>query len=1120
MPTKLQLNDQQKTAAYIGRMAGIRGAGAAETSNYSALEELLAAVGGGLKPPVEVIAQLKGGDAGMPDFGLITADQKKRNKGKARWENADRGVVEVKKPSDDIGGLLASAQVKKYAEKYGVVLATNYWSFALAEWRGGKVKEVARCALASSFNAFAAASAQKIAKERGSALCEFLRRALSHRAPIRAAQDIATVLASFARESLALLEGADAGVLRPLRDALERALSMKFEGAEGEKFFVSTLAQTIFYGVFSAWLVTPDGKTFDWRAMAHYVRAPVMRDLVAEITNPARLGRLGMGKLLDGAADALGRVENKGELFDTSDAGKTVQYFYEPFLADFDPGLRKQLGVWYTPPEIVRYMVERADRVLRGELKRKDGLADDNVYVLDPCGGTGAFVAEVLRRIHKTCKQRGDGAMAAKAVKSAAMKRIFGFEILSASYVVAHWQIAALLESLGAPLADDERAAIYLTNSLTDWESKEQPPLNLPGLQQERDAANKIKQKKPILVILGNPPYNAFAGTSPEEEGGLVAPYKKGLIAEWGIKKFNLDDLYVRFFRMAENRIAKTGQGLVSFISNYSYTEEPSFVVMRENLLRNFDKIWVENMHGNRNRTERAPDGRSSDTIFAMRGYSPGIRQGVVIALLAKIGKAKITGNAKTNAKVLYRDDIDAAKADARRAQLLASLDVVNAAKFDALYQRAKPAPWNKMSFRPVEVGGHYLNWHRLSDFWYNGNNYNGLSESRGGALFGIDRDSLEERMRDYFDKKINWDDYRDKGGGLAKNAARFDAKGARKKALADGFAASNIVPYAMRPFDNGFCYYTATRPVWNETRPHLWHQYKGGNEFIVSRRKCGIAEEGAPVYWTSAIGDNAVISGLARYTPFYLHPNGKMEGGATIANLSPMARAYLRGLGFAEPDKNAKSAEVLWLHALAISYAPDYQKENAEGLRIDWPRIPLPSSAKILKHSAKIGAQVRAILDMQTPFDAAAGLSKLAVAQGQTDDLRLADSWGYMDGKGKVYPGAAKPEAQSNPPMPKALAALGAPLSVLMNGEARWQIVPARVWEYRIGGFQPAKKWLSYRACNVLKRERASGAMTTAEVRQFADIIRRIAALILLEPTLNQNYQTIKQTATKPPPD
>ena len=291
----------------------------------------------------------------------------------------------------------------------------------------------------------------------------------------------------------------------------------------------------------------------------------MIRTLFEEIAKPSRLKPLGLMGVLDRTGEALNRVD-RAEFFKSFDTGHAVQHFYEPFLEAFDPELRKALGVWYTPPEIVRYMVARIDTVLRTELGVDDGLADKNVYVLDPCCGTGAYVVEVLRKIEETLRSKSDDALIGEDVKEAARERVFGFEIMSAPFVIAHWQVGNLLTSLKAPLdaGKGERPAIYLTNSLTGWEPPAGPKATLPlfpELEEERDQAEHVKREVPILVVLGNPPYNAFAGTSPDEEQGLVEAYKEGLVTVWGIKKFNLDDLYVRFFRIAERKITQTGRG-------------------------------------------------------------------------------------------------------------------------------------------------------------------------------------------------------------------------------------------------------------------------------------------------------------------------------------------------------------------------------------------------------------------------------------------------------------------------------------------------------------------------------------------------------------------------------
>ena len=210
-----------------------------------------------------------------------------------------------------------------------------------------------------------------------------------------------------------------------------------------------------------------------------------------------------------------------------------MQYFYEPFLAAYDPVLRKRLGVWFTPPDVVRYMVARIDKVLREQLHVANGFADPNVFVLDPCCGTGAFLVEVLRQIETTLKANGGDALTAEDIKTAAMERVFGFELLPAPFVVSHLQLGLLLQNLGAPLSEKlhERVGVYLTNALTGWNPPKGPKQKLmfPEMEEERDAAELVKRDKTILVVLGNPPYYAFAGVSPEEEQGLVEPYKEGL---------------------------------------------------------------------------------------------------------------------------------------------------------------------------------------------------------------------------------------------------------------------------------------------------------------------------------------------------------------------------------------------------------------------------------------------------------------------------------------------------------------------------------------------------------------------------------------------------------------
>ena len=426
------------------------------------------------------------------------------------------------------------------------------------------------------------------------------------------------------------------------------------------------------------------------------LRVPFISTLFSQVATPSQLGKLDLVEVLDWTASALNRV-NREAFFQKFQEEHAVQYFYEPFLEAFDPELRKELGVWYTPPEIVHYQVARVDAVLREELGLADGLADPNVIVLDPCCGTGAYLVEVLKKIAETLKAKGGDALIASDLKKAAMTRVFGFEILPAPFVVSHLQLGLILHDQGTPLSakSNERVGVYLTNSLTGWEPPKGPKqhiLPMPELEEERDAAEKVKRESKILVILGNPPYNAFAGVSPIEEQGLVEIYKQGLnkpVAEsgWGIKKFNLDDLYIRFFRLAERRIAEmTGKGVVSFISNFSYLSDPSFVVMRQRFLSEFDKLWFDCMNGDSRETGKlTPEGDPDPSVFSTEQNREGIRIGTAICVMARKEKREKAP------KVRFRNFWGVTK----RKDLINSL---SAKKSD--YIEAKPCKENRNSFR------------------------------------------------------------------------------------------------------------------------------------------------------------------------------------------------------------------------------------------------------------------------------------------------------------------------------------------------------------------------------------------------------------------------------------
>ena len=421
---------------YLTDLQRIRASGSAtgERSRYGPLANLLNAVGGALKPKVFCVGELADQGAGHPDFGLYSSRQ--LQKGQPRPEQTpERGVVEVKAADDDAWLTAAGNQVSRYWDRYGLVLVTNTRDFVLiGEDAAGLPARLETFRLADSAEEFEQRleTPRAFARDVGAGLAEYLGRALAHRAALSEPRDLAWLLASYARDGLARVEAAgDAPLLKAVRSALEEALGVRFEGSRGEAFFRSTLVQTLFYGLFSAWVLwarrAAPSDRFDWRTSVWHLRAPVLRALFHQLSGPGRLRRMDLVEVLDWTAAALDRVDRPA-FFSRFNEGEAVPYFYEPFLEAFDPGLRKQLGVWYTPSEVVRYMVARVDRALRDDLGIADGLAADNVYVLDPCCGTGAYLAEVLRRIAANLEGRGLGALAGARVKQAALERVFGFE--------------------------------------------------------------------------------------------------------------------------------------------------------------------------------------------------------------------------------------------------------------------------------------------------------------------------------------------------------------------------------------------------------------------------------------------------------------------------------------------------------------------------------------------------------------------------------------------------------------------------------------------------------------------------------------------------------------------
>ena len=1030
------------------------------------------------------VGELAEQGAGHPDFGLYT--RKQVQKGTPRpGQVPERGVVEVKPAGDDAWLTADSDQVSRYWGRYRLVLVTNTRDFVLVgeDAQGNPVK-METFWLSESEQAFHSRleTPRTFARDVGAGLGEYLCRALSHSASIVEPKDLAWLMASYARDGLARVEAAgDAPQLNAVRSALEEALGVRFEGDRGAAFFRSTLVQTLFYGVFSAWVLwarqtPPPTGPFNWHDAVWHLRAPVLRALFQQLSDPGRLQPLGLVELLDWTAAALDRVD-RAAFFDRFDAGEAVPYFYEPFLEAFDPDLRKQLGVWYTPAEIVRYMVARVDMSLKEDLDIADGLAADNVYVLDPCCGTGTYLAEVLRRIAANLQGRGLGALTGAQVRKAATQRVFGFEIMPAPFVVSHLQVGLTMQALDAPLSNDEteRAGVYLTNALTGWEPSVQKPLPFPELEEERDRAERVKQDTPVLVILGNPPYNGFAGMAVDEERELSTAYRTTRRVRRPEGQ-GLNDLYVRFFRMAERRIAeKTGRGVVCFISNYSWLDGLSFTGMRERYLEAFDVIRIDNLHGDRIISEYAPDGRTSETVFALQGQSPGIKVGTAITLLTKSGGLTA---ATGKDRILYRD-FDQAKAGERRQSLIDSLDDTD---IDAGYAAIEPGLELGLPFKPTVVSDDWATWPALPELFPT--SFPGVKTSRDRFLVDIDLDKLKARVEDHFDST------RSAGSGLDE---------------------AGFIRYAYRPFDTRWLYWEADSGLLDRPRPEYKPHVFEGNLWMVTQQKP--RREWSCPQVIASLGCIDLMDRSATCISAWLRDEGMaLDGGGEQRrpNLSDAAQRYLDRMGLGVED--------LFHHVLAVLHDPAYREANAGALRMEWPRIRLPGwpdgdatgAAEELAASAERGRELAALLDSETPVPGvttgALRPEMAAIAVPSTtdggnmagDDFSLTARWGFFDQKGAVMPGPGRVversyTAEERAALGSVAGALGATtFDIHLNDRAYWRNVPAAVWSYKLGGYQVLKKWLSYRERGVLGR-----ALRPEEVQHFTDTARRIAGIL-----------------------
>jgi len=670
------------------------------------------------------------------------------------------------------------------------------------------------------------------------------------------------------------------------------------------------------------------------------------------------------------------------------------------------------------------------------------------------------------------------------------------------------------------PLAEHERVGVFLTNALTGWESphKHEQLSALPELEAERDAAEHVKQELPILVILGNPPYNGYAGMAAAEERALTDAYRTTKKAP-PPQGQGLNDLYVRFFRMAERRIVeKTGKGIVCFISNYSWLDGLSFTGMRERYLEVFDKIWIDCLNGDKYKTGKlTPDGKLDPSVFSTEHNREGIQVGTAVALLAR----KEEHQPAEEVRVAQFWGVEKRK---ELAELALRAQIAD-------YGAASPELSLGLSFLSGAVAEGYLSWPALPDLFPV--SFPGVKTSRDELVVDIDRDRLVTRMRAYFDPEVSDEEM----GRIAPTAMTdgpgFEARKTRAALIRRGFLPDNVVRYCYRPLDLRWLYWEPETKLLDRERSDYFAQVFEGNSWFSAGQRNRRETFYAPQF-TRVLADHHIVESNAAIFPALVKPGEvltleQQHQHETRPNLTEEAFDYL--------DAVDLTSAFLFHHVLAVTHSHSYVAENLGALRQDWPRTPLPNSEELLLASAELGRQVADLLDPETDVDGVTtGVIRpevkvigVATRMGggnldpQAGDLAVTAGWGHagkggvtMPGKGKIILRPYSPEERAaieqgaealGLSAEEALDLLGdQAVDVYLNDVAYWRCVPAGVWSYTIGGYQVMKKWLSYREKALLGRD-----LKPEEVREVMRMARRIAAILLLQPQLDANYLAVK---------
>ena len=827
------------------------------------------------------------------------------------------------------------------------------------------------------------------------------------------------------------------------------------------KEFADVYAQTITYGMFAARLHDPTPETFSRTEAAILIPKtnPFLRQLFQYIAGYDLDERISW--IVDDLAETF-RAADMQKIM--SGFGKRTEHndpmihFYEDFLSAYDPRLRKSRGVWYTPQAVVNFIVRAVDDILHKEFDLPTGLADASkiaversveqsrdkrfsdgkkkqkielhrVQILDPATGTGTFLAEVVSLIYN--KFQGQAGMWQGYVEEHLLPRLNGFELLMASYAMAHLKIDWLLTETGYKPIDNKRLRVFLTNALEECH-KDTGTLFAQFLAREANGANEIKRDTPVMVVLGNPPYSGISQNNGEWISKLIDDYKYIDSVYFNERKHWLNDDYVKFIRLGQSFVDKNNEGVLAYINNHSFLDNPTFRGMRWNLLKSFDKIYILDLHGNSKKKEICPDGSKDENVFD-------IQQGVSINIFVKTGK-----KAKSELAEVFHYDVwgrRQAKYDFLTTSTLYSID----------FKKVSPtAPFYFFVPKDETGRGEYEKGFCINDLMPI--NTTGVVTMGDSFALAESAEILYNRLQDFIETPYDANTLNVKYN-LGKNYADFILKSNLKNISED-----SILPITYRPFDTKYIYFD-NRIIWRPRSKVMQHLLYDDNIGLVTSRQC--VSDWRYILCTKNICEFNLTGTAGRFGsgyvfPLYVydsdtlrHPNLKLEIVNKIAaNIGLEFETEKSG----DRDKFAPIDILDYIYA--ILHSPAYREKYKEFLKTDFPRVPYPPSADEFRRLVGIGSELRRIHLMEH-----SGLDNFLTQY---------------------------PVAGNNVVEKIRWEALAEEIGrVWINDEQYFDNMPLTAWEFYIGGYQPAQKWLKDRSGQVLGYD---------DIRHYQRIIKALS--------------------------